>query len=66
MIAWNQGLTKTYNRFHDPTETAENIRRLRELHAAMDRAVLKAYGLHDLAARAKPIFLDEANEDDHT
>jgi len=28
--------------------------------------VLEAYGWHDLAARAKPIFLDEANEDDHT
>lgn len=37
--------------------------RLRELHAAMDRAVLEAYGWHDLAARAAPIFLDESNED---
>ena len=32
----------------------------------MDRAVLDAYGWHDLAARAAPIFLDETNEDDHT
>jgi hypothetical protein len=32
----------------------------------MDRAVLEAYGWHDLAARAEPIFLDETNEDDHT
>ena len=32
----------------------------------MDRAVLEAYGWHDLAARAAPIFLDETNEDDHT
>jgi hypothetical protein len=39
---------------------------LRELHAAMDRAVLEAYCWHDLAARAAPIFLDETNEDDHT
>lgn len=39
---------------------------LRDLHAAMDRAVLEAYGWHDLAARAEPIFLDESNEDDHT
>ena len=66
MVARNEGLTKTYNRFHDPTETAEDIQRLRELHAAMDRAVLEAYGWHDLAARAAPIFLDETNEDDHT
>jgi hypothetical protein len=28
--------------------------------------VLEAYGWHDLAARAAPIFLDETNEDDHT
>jgi hypothetical protein len=32
----------------------------------MDRAVLEAYGWHDLAERARPIFLDETNEDDHT
>jgi N-6 DNA Methylase len=66
MVARNEGMTKTYNRFHDPTETAEDIQRLRELHAAMDRAVLEAYGWHDLAARAAPMFLDETNEDDHT
>jgi hypothetical protein len=65
MIARNEGMTKTYNRFHDRSETAEDIQRLRELHAAMDRAVLEAYGWHDLAERAAPIFLDETNEDDH-
>jgi hypothetical protein len=66
MIARNEGMTKTYNRFHDPTETAEDIQRLRQLHIAMDRAVLEAYGWHDFAARSEPIFLDETNEDDHT
>jgi hypothetical protein len=66
MIARNEGMTATYNRFHDPIETAEDIRCLRELHAAMDRAVLEAYGRHDLAGRAAPIFLDETNEDEHT
>jgi hypothetical protein len=66
MVARDEGMTKTYNRFHDWAETAEDIKRLRELHAAMDRAVLEAYGWHDLAARAEPIFLDETNEDDHT
>lgn len=66
MVARNEGMTKTYNRFHDPTETAEDIQRLRELHAAMDRAVLEAYGWRDIAARAAPVFLDETNEDDHT
>lgn len=66
MVARNEGMTRTYNRFHDPAEAAEDIRRLRELHAEMDRAVLRAYGWDDLAERAEPIFLDDANEDDHT
>ena len=59
MVARNEGMTKTYNRFHDRAEPAEDIKRLRELHAAMDRAVLEAYGWHDLVTRAQPIFLDE-------
>lgn len=65
MVARNEGMTKTYNRFHDRSETAADIVRLRELHAEMDRAVLEAYGWQDLADRAAPIFLDESNEDDH-
>jgi hypothetical protein len=40
----NQGLTATYNRFHDPDETDPDILKLRDLHDAMDRAVLDAYG----------------------
>ncbi len=43
-----EGLTKTYNRFHDPNENDREIARLRELHATMDRAVLAAYGWPDL------------------
>ncbi len=43
-----EGLTKTYNRFHDPNEVAEDIERLRELHAEMDEAVADAYGWGDL------------------
>ncbi|MBR0689898.1 N-6 DNA methylase [Bradyrhizobium manausense] len=66
MVARNEGMTKTYNRFHNPAETAEDVRRLRELHAAMDRAVLESYGWHDLATRAAPVFLDETNEDNHS
>jgi hypothetical protein len=66
MIARNEGMTKTYNRFHDRNENSEDIRRLRELHAAMDSAVLEAYRWHDLAERAEPMFLDETSEDDHT
>jgi hypothetical protein len=66
MVRLNEGMTKTYNRFHDPDERSEDIVRLRELHAEMDRAVLRAYGWDDLAERAEAIFLDETNEDNHT
>ena len=48
MVKNDEGLTKTYNRFHDPNETSPDIQKLRELHAAMDRAVLDAYGWTDL------------------
>lgn len=66
MITREDGLTKTYNRFHDRSVSAEDVQRLRELHHVMDRAVLETYGWSDLAARAAPMFLDEATEDDHT
>jgi hypothetical protein len=48
MVRNDEGLTKTYNRFHDPSESSAEIARLRELHAAMDRAVLDAYGWRDV------------------
>src|SRR5258708_7264705 len=43
-----KGLTKTYNRFHDPQETAEDIVRLRKLHKEMDEAVARSYGWDDM------------------
>jgi len=43
-----EGLTKTYNRFHDPKETAADIAELRRLHVEMDEAVAAAYGWWDL------------------
>ncbi len=49
MVDNDEGLTKTYNRFHDPNEQDPRIHKLRELHAALDRAVLDAYGWTDLA-----------------
>jgi hypothetical protein len=48
MVKNNEGLTKTYNRFHDPSEASPEIARLRNLHAAMDRAVLDAYEWQDV------------------
>jgi hypothetical protein len=64
MVRNNEGLTKTYNRFHDPHETSPDILRLRELHAAMDRAVLEAYGWHDLAQTATCEFLLDYEDDE--
>src|SRR5262249_43985597 len=43
-----EGLTKTYNRFHGPGATAADIQKLRELHVEMDKAVAAAYCWDDL------------------
>ena len=48
MLARQEGLTTTYNRFHNPEEDAKDIVRLRELHVEMDKAVTSAYGWDDL------------------
>lgn len=63
MVRNNEGLTKTYNRFHDPSETSPEIFKLRELHAAMDRAVLDAYGWTDLKPTCE-FLLDYEEEDE--
>jgi hypothetical protein len=62
MVRNNEGLTKTYNRFHDPEEGSPDILRLREWLAAMDRTVLDAYGWSDLAPTCE--FLLDYEEDD--
>ncbi len=66
IVAANEGMTKTYNRFHKVEERSEAIRRLRDLHDEMDRAVLRAYGWHDLADELRPEFLTEETEGDPT
>lgn len=63
MVRNNEGLTKTYNRFHDPEERSPDILRLRELHAAMDRAVLDAYGWTDIPTDCE-FLLDYEEEDE--
>jgi hypothetical protein len=69
MVRNNEGLTKTYNRFHDPNETSADIHRLRDLHTQMDRAVLDAYG-GDLGKLTVPPceflldYEDEVDEDE--
>jgi N-6 DNA Methylase len=64
MIRNNQGLTATYNRFHDPEERHPDILQLRQLHAKMDRAVLDAYGWTDIPADCE--FLLDYEEEDLT
>lgn len=64
MARRGEGLTKTYNRFHDPDEHDPGIERLRELHAAMDRAVLDAYGWTGIPTTCDFILDHEDDEDD--
>lgn len=64
MVDNNEGLTETYNRFHDPDETDAGIVRLRGLHAAMDRDVLDAYGWTDIPTTCKFILDYEDDEDE--
>lgn len=63
MVRNQQGLTATYNRFHDPDEHDPEIEKLRELHAAMDRAVLDAYGWTDIPTKCE-FRLDYEEEDE--
>jgi hypothetical protein len=48
MVSNDEGLTITYNRFHDPAETSSSLLELRRLHGEMDQAVLAAYGWRDV------------------
>lgn len=64
IIRRGEGLTKTYNRFHDPDEHSPDILRLRELHAAMDNAVLTAYGWHDLAESVRCEYVLDYEDDE--
>ena len=48
MSATNEGLTETYNSFHNPDENNSNIQQLRDLHILMDQAVAAAYSWSDL------------------
>ena len=78
MIANNEGLTKTYNRFHDPDhdgagvegrdprDVVNDIETLRTLHDEMDRAVLDAYGWTDLRPTCEFLldYEEEADGDD--
>ena len=64
MIRHAEGLTKTYNRFHDPDKTDSDIATLRDLHAAMDHAVLDAYGWTDIPTDCEFLLDYEIDDED--
>jgi len=64
MARRGEGLTKTYNRFHNRDEHDPEVERLRELHAVMDRAVLDAYGWTDIPTTCQFLLDYEDEEDD--
>ena len=64
MVHNNEGLTKTYNRFHNPEERDIEIAKLRELHVAMDRAVLDAYGWCDIPTDCEFLLDYEIDEEE--
>ena len=64
MIRHGEGLTKAYNRFHDPDEIDPVIAKLRDFHTAMDRAVLDAYGWTDLPTDCEFLLDYEIDEED--
>ena len=64
LVRNDEGLTKTYNRFHDPYENDPEIAKLRELHAAMDRAVLDAYGWTDIPTDCEFLLDYEIDEEE--
>ncbi|MBD2093419.1 class I SAM-dependent DNA methyltransferase [Microcoleus sp. FACHB-1515] len=68
MVRNNEGLTQTYNRFHDPNEFDPDILRLRQLHEECDRAVLDAYGWSDIQPQCEFLldYEDEEEDDDET
>jgi hypothetical protein len=65
MVRNDEGLTKTYNRFHDPDENDPEILKLRDLHAAMDRAVLGAYGWSDIDTHCEFLLDYEIDDEEH-
>ena len=64
MVRNDEGLTKTYNRFHDPYEDDPEIAKFRELHTVMDRAVLDAYGWTDMPTDCEFLLDYEINEEE--
>jgi len=48
MLGRSWGLTTTYNHVHDPDDHDAAVMNLRDIHVAIDEAVMRAYGWEDL------------------
>lgn len=59
----SQGLTDLFSRLHDADESDSGVQKLRELHSAMDRAVLDIYGWSDVSTDCE-FLLDYEDEGD--
>ncbi len=64
MVRHGEGLTRVYNRFHDPHENAAETLTLRSLHTSMDRAVLDAYGWCDIPTDCEFLLDYEIDEEE--
>jgi hypothetical protein len=64
MARSGKGLTDTYNAFCSPDERSPDILKLRELHAAVDRAVLDAYGWSDIPTECQFLLDYEIDEEE--
>jgi len=60
------GLTRLYNRFHDPHKNDSRIEELRDLHRQIDEAVAEAYGWTDLNLEHDLHEVDYLPENDRT
>jgi hypothetical protein len=56
MVKNNEGLTKTYNRFHDPNETSPAIQKLRELSVAVVKSPGASAGRTSSGILFLPVF----------
>jgi hypothetical protein len=63
MLERNEGLTKTYNRFHDPEESCQKILELRKRHFDLDQLTFNAYNWNDIKPEYDFILDYEGDEE---
>jgi hypothetical protein len=56
LLRENVGMTRCFNRIHNSAERSTAVQSLRDAHAALDRAVVAAYGWDDLIEKLRHGF----------